>query len=220
MAFVQVSASVQTTSGSSLSPTLNSVVSGNSLIYAVGHWNGGTPAASPPTNYAEDVESAASGGGKVAIGSRHGAPSGTNTPSIGLAASSWGRAFLLEYDPLTTAEATNSSTGNSTSASSGAVTPSASTSILIGAVSHTDVQQTITPNASWTQRAESEDVNSGQPINIEERTGVTGSQTATWTIGGTGSLWAGAVVSYPVGTAAAKALSFRSRSTRFFRGAR
>jgi len=200
MAFVQVSASVQTTGASSLSPSLTGVVSGNSLVYGISMWHASAPASTPPTDYTEVFESAASDGAKAAQGYRLSAPSGTNTPSIGLTASSWGRAYLLEYDTLDTPEANNTGTGSSTAPSSGAITVGGTTSIAIGVMTGTSDPITITPNGSWTQRAESENQSAGQAINIEEITGVSGSQTATWTTVQNGP-WAAGVASYPPGSA-------------------
>ena len=139
MAFVQISASVQTTGASSLSPSLTGVTGGNSLIYCIAMWHASAPASTAPANYTEQVESANNGGGKCAIGARHSAPSGTNTPSIGLASSSWGRAYLLEYDPLTTSEGASSGTGTSTAPSSGAVTPSARSRVTSSRVGLTTI---------------------------------------------------------------------------------
>lgn len=206
MGFVQVSAGVQSTSASSIAPSLTGVTAGNSLIYAAAHWNSNfqTDNIIVPASYTEDIETARnSDGADGALGSRHNVASGTHAPSITFAASSWVRAVLIEVSGIQARETQNSNSATgTTNATSGSVTPGASTSIMYAFITHAQSPATFTPTGSWVQRFENEDTDAGQPINVIELTGVTGSQTGTWTLSSIRPYVAG-IVSYPAAAAAA-----------------
>lgn len=128
-------------------------------------------------------------------------------------------AFALhEYSGVATSGAltgTASSTGNSTTASTGAINPADSGSLYVGAMSHVGSTRTLTE--SWTLRAEQEAGNTGAVMAMQELVS-SGSQTGTWTIGTGAVQWVGGVATFKPATVAGNAAGMQPTIGRLGQG--
>jgi hypothetical protein len=208
IAYVAAFGFAQCTGCASLTTPSRTTSAGNSIIPVFSSWREGgvtlTFTDNKSGSYVTDAETSTNNEG-AHIGHDHNTSGGsghtvTGTPDQ----DAWARMNAFEYSGMSdeNAEASNTNTGTGTSASSGAVTASAN-AVTVGTMTQGGTGTTLTLTSSgWTERAEDEDVDGGQPLNAGDKTSAGASETATWTLGASRA-WAGAIVSYKEAAAAA-----------------
>lgn len=207
MAFVQASAFAQTTSSSRVLCVITPTA-GNSLFGFASHFNATstvrTSTDSENNTWAMDIQRLDAGTEQyLAIQHAHAVAGNPTTVAVIVQTADFLRGVVLEYSSCRNAGAvvTGSSAGTSTNANC-TIATAASTLVVIAALTHETGAITFTPHADWTQRAESEDVNSGQPLAVIDRVGPSGSTTPRWTLsaGTSPGEWLVAAVAFSTGS--------------------
>jgi len=198
------------TSGSSASPSISfaSTVLNHSLLVACAGWTTTTVTlnsvtSSPSNTWNSTTDVSNSGNVRIQCYYAMNAASGTTTVTFNFSASVSWEIAIHEYSGVATTSALdqqNGATGNSSSPSSGSVTPSVNGELIFGWTANSFGVNSYTAGTGFTQRQSDLAFYASE----DQVQGTAGAISATWAQGGSSAQWAAKVLAFKAAGGAAK----------------
>src|SRR3989441_6975511 len=198
------------TSGTSASPSISSAstVLNHSLLVACAGWTTttvtlNTVTSSPSNTWNSTTDVSNSGNVRIQCYYAMNAASGTTTVTFNFSASVSWEIAMHEYSGVATTSALdqqNGATGNSSSPSSGSVTPSVNGELIFGWTANSFGVNSYTAGTGFTQRQSDLAFYASE----DQVQGTAGAISATWAQGGSTAQWAAKVLAFKAAGGAAK----------------
>ena len=198
------------TSGASASPSIGfaSTVLNHSLLVACAGWTTttvtlNTVTSSPSNTWNSTTDVSNSGNVRIQCYYAMNAASGTTTVTFNFSASVSWEIAIHEYSGVATTSALdqqNGATGNSSSPSSGSVTPSVNGELIFGWTANSFGVNSYTAGTGFTQRQSDLAFYASE----DQVQGTAGAISATWAQGGSSAQWAAKVLAFKAAGGAAK----------------